>query len=65
MSSAAAAVARRLGRCDREITVRMPGGALAITVSDDFTVDMTGPVVKVGEGEVHPEAFTVEPRLLR
>ncbi len=64
-SSAAAAVARRLGHCDREITVRMPGGALAITVSDDFAVDMTGPVVKVGEGEVHPEAFTVEPRRLR
>jgi diaminopimelate epimerase len=60
-SSAAAAVARRLGRCDREITVRMPGGTLAITVEDDFSVDMTGPVVHVGEGELADEAFTVSP----
>lgn len=60
-SSAAAAVARRLGRCDREISVRMPGGTLAITVADDFAVDMTGPVVKVAVGEVLPEAFTVDP----
>ncbi|MBN2195063.1 MAG: diaminopimelate epimerase [Polyangiaceae bacterium] len=59
-SSAAAAVARRLGLCDREIVVRMPGGSLAISVDDDFAVDMTGPVVHVADGEVRAEAFTTE-----
>jgi diaminopimelate epimerase len=49
-SSAAAAVARRLGLCDSNITVDMPGGKLDITVSDDFSITMTGPVVKVADG---------------
>jgi diaminopimelate epimerase len=57
-SSAAAAVARKLGLCDREITVHMPGGELKITVHDDFTIDMTGPVTRVAEGTLDPEAFT-------
>lgn len=58
-SSAAAAVARKLGLCDREITVHMPGGELEITVNDDFTIDMTGPVTRIAEGVLSPEAFTV------
>ena len=58
-SSAAAAVARKLGLCDGEITVHMPGGELSITVRDDFTIDMTGPVTRVAEGILDPEAFTV------
>ena len=56
-SSAAAAVAKRLGLCDNHITVHMPGGNLAITVHDDFRIDMTGPVIRVGKGEVDAEAF--------
>ncbi len=59
-SSAAAAVARRLGHCDSDITVHMPGGKLAITVADDFAIDMTGPVVHVQDGEISSEAFTVQ-----
>ncbi len=59
-SSAAAAVARRLGLCDERITVHMPGGELAITVTDDFAIDMTGPVTHVADGAVLPEAFTVK-----
>ena len=58
-SSAAAAVARKLGLCDGEITVHMPGGKLGITVREDFTINMTGPVTKVAEGTLDPEAFTV------
>lgn len=58
-SSAAAAVARRLGLCDSRITVHMPGGLLAITVNDDYSIEMTGPVVQVAEGHIHPEAFSV------
>lgn len=57
-SSAAAAVARRLGQCDEHITVHMPGGVLAITVHDDFSIEMTGPVIRVAEGTIHPEAFS-------
>jgi diaminopimelate epimerase len=56
-SSAAAAVARRLGRCDESITVHMPGGQLQITVHDDFSIDMTGPVIRIGEGRIDMEAF--------
>jgi diaminopimelate epimerase len=58
-SSAAAAVARKLGLCDREITVHMPGGHMKITVEDDFSIGMTGPVTRVGQGTLDREAFTV------
>lgn len=57
-SSAAAAVAHRLGLCDGSITVHMPGGELAITVSEDFSIVMTGPVTKVCEGALSEEIFT-------
>jgi len=56
-SSAAAAVAHRLGMVDRAVTVHMPGGELAIRIGDGFSVEMTGPVVRVGEGSVSAEAF--------
>jgi diaminopimelate epimerase len=59
-SSAAAAVARRLGHCDRQITVHMPGGTLGITVEDDFSVQMTGPVTRVAQGTIHPDAFSTK-----
>lgn len=57
-SSAAAAVARRLGLCDGAITVHMPGGELDIRVSEDFSVLMTGPVTKVSEGALSQEIFS-------
>jgi len=57
-SSAAAAVARRLGLCDGAITVHMPGGELDIKVSEDFSVLMTGPVTKVSEGTLSHEIFS-------
>jgi diaminopimelate epimerase len=56
-SSAAAAVARRLGLCDSQITVHMPGGKIEIKIAEDFAVSMTGPVTRVAEGEIHPEMF--------
>jgi diaminopimelate epimerase len=56
-SSAAAAVARKLGLCDSEITVHMPGGAMEITVSDQFFIVMTGPVMKVAEGTISEDIF--------
>lgn len=57
-SSAAAAVARRLGLCESAITVHMPGGKLDIRVSEDFYIQMTGPVTKVSEGTLSQEIFT-------
>ena len=57
-SSAAAAVARRLGLCDGAIAVHMPGGVLDIKVSEDFSVLMTGPVTKVSEGTLSREIFS-------
>jgi diaminopimelate epimerase len=54
-SSAAAAVAHKLGLCDRSITVHMPGGKLAIEIGDDFNILMTGPVTKVAEGVIANE----------
>jgi len=56
-ASAAAAVAKRLGFCDSEISVHMPGGILSIAVSDDFSVQMAGPVTKVAEGILSQEIF--------
>jgi diaminopimelate epimerase len=54
-SSAAAAVAHRLGLCDASLTVRMPGGNIAIEIGSDFSVLMTGPVTKVCQGEMSNE----------
>jgi diaminopimelate epimerase len=56
-SSAAAAVAHRLGLCGNRITVRMPGGELEIRISENFSVQMTGPVTKIAEGTLSPEMF--------
>jgi len=56
-SSAAAAVAHRLGLCEDHITVHMPGGELDIRISEDFSVRMAGPVTKIAEGNLFPEMF--------
>lgn len=56
-SSAAAAVAHKLGLCDRSITVHMPGGKLAIEIGSAFDILMTGPVTKVAEGTISSEMF--------
>jgi len=59
-STAAAAVAHRLGLCDPDITVHMPGGSLFIRISQDFTAVMTGPVTRICEGVIDPEMFEEE-----
>ncbi|AKG20818.1 diaminopimelate epimerase [Calothrix sp. 336/3] len=56
-SSAAAAVAYRLGLCDGAIAVHMPGGEIAIAIRDNFMVTMTGSVTKVAEGVMSEEMF--------
>ena len=58
-SSAAAAVAHRLGLVDRAVTVHMPGGTIGIEIGDRYSIQMTGTVNKVAEGSMHPELFAV------
>jgi diaminopimelate epimerase len=54
-SSASAAVAHRLGLVDRSVTVHMPGGRIGIEIGDGFSIKMTGPVTRVGEGTLTAE----------
>ena len=56
-SSAAAAVAHKLGNCDDQITVHMPGGQLAITILPQYHILMRGPVQKICSGIITPELF--------
>jgi diaminopimelate epimerase len=56
-STAAAAVAKKLGLCGSRIRVHMPGGELDLTISDDYQTVMTGPVTKVCEGVIADEMF--------
>ncbi len=56
-SCAAAAVAYRLGLCDYDVTVHMPGGDINIVVGTDYSLRMTGPVTKVFEGTISEEMF--------
>lgn len=57
-SSAAAAVAFRLGLCDSQVWVHMPGGKLEIGISEDYSISLTGPVIKIAEGTLSPEMFS-------
>lgn len=57
-SSAAAAVAHRLGLCDNQIHVHCPGGIIDIGISPDWFIRMTGAVTRVCSGELAAEAFT-------
>jgi len=54
-SSAAAAVAHKLGLCDKDITVHMPGGKISIKIDDDFNITMAGPTTRVGVYEMDEE----------
>jgi len=56
-STAAAAVAYKLGLCGSDITVHMPGGDIRIQFRDGFFATMTGPVTKVCEGVMMDEMF--------
>ena len=57
-SSAAAAVAHRIGLCDSTITVHMPGGQIAIEIGADYAVRMTGPATRVADMIFDPEALS-------
>jgi diaminopimelate epimerase len=56
-SSASAAVAFKLGLCDSNIAVHMPGGKIDIVMSEDHSVQMTGSVTKICHGVIDEEIF--------
>ena len=57
-SSAAAAVAHRLGLVDQELSVHMAGGTLAIKIGENYAIRMAGPVTRVADGVLANEAFS-------
>ena len=56
-SSAAGAVARKMGACDSEITVEMPGGEIELVIDDEFNVQMTGPATRVATMSLDDECL--------
>lgn len=56
-STAAAAVAHKLGLCEPEIIVHMPGGKIKIQLNEALVATMTGPVTKVCDGIIADEMF--------
>ena len=56
-SSASAAVAHRIGLCDEQITVHMPGGKIGIEIGDDYAIRMTGPATHVASMDFDEEAL--------
>lgn len=58
-SSAAAAVAHRLGLVGRHVTVHMPGGEIRIDIGESYEIQMTGSVTRVAGGEMSAEMFGV------
>ena len=56
-ASAVASVAYKLGLVDGEVTVHMPGGDLAISIDEEFRIQLAGPVVKICSGEIAREMF--------
>ena len=59
-SSAAAAVAHRIGLCDSDITVHMPGGQIKIQIGEDYTVRMTGSTTRVALIDFDDEALNFD-----
>ena len=53
-SCAAASAAVRLGLVKAPVTVKMPGGVLNISVGQDFSLTMKGPVAEVARGTLSP-----------
>jgi diaminopimelate epimerase len=54
-SCAVAAACHRKGLVDRSVMVSMPGGQLAIAMTDDGEIRMHGPVEEICEGDLSPE----------
>jgi diaminopimelate epimerase len=53
-------VAHRLGLCDAEIAVLMPGGQIDITISDNYEITMKGSVTRIGKMTLDLECLDLE-----
>lgn len=58
-SSAAGAVARKMGACDQNITVEMPGGEIGLVIDEEFNVKMTGPATRVATMNMDQECLEI------
>lgn len=56
-ASAVACVARKQGLVDGDVTVHMPGGDLAISIDEEFNVQLAGPVTKISSGDIASEMY--------
>jgi len=56
-STVASAVAYRLGLCDADISVHMPGGKIDVSLSTDFSARMRGPVTRICTGSLDHQIF--------
>lgn len=56
-SSAAAAVAHKMGAVDGNLTVHMPGGKILIAIDPHYGITMTGPATRVAEMQLDAEAL--------
>ena len=57
-SVASAGVAYKLGHCDTQIDVHMPGGVMHITFDENFRASLRGPVTCICQGIMSREMFT-------
>lgn len=58
-SSAAAAVAHRLGMVDSQVAVHMPGGVIDVTIGPDWSITIAGDVTRVCQATLWDEMFDV------
>jgi len=58
-SSAAAAVAHRLGLVDAQVAVHMPGGIIDVSIGPDWSITLAGDVARVCEATIWDELFDV------
>jgi diaminopimelate epimerase len=56
-ASASACAAKRLGLCEGNVTVHMPGGQLQVEIDDTYRVTQTGPVTHIADGEIALESW--------
>lgn len=56
-SSAAAAVAHRLGLCDQRVTVHCPGGDLEVAIGEDYQITLSGPATRIAVIHVDEGVF--------
>jgi diaminopimelate epimerase len=56
-SSAAAAVAHRLGLVDSQVAVHMPGGVIDVTIGPDWSITMAGGVTRVCRATIWDDMF--------